>query len=119
MFSRRMFRPALVAALLACGAGGEARAEAASPPRPVAPEARQAGAQPTSATAAPPAPLFRVILQDGTALVPYFERLPAELHEPFRERYREKLRAVWPEHPLFFTFRRILLAASRPAAPEQ
>jgi trans-aconitate 2-methyltransferase len=29
----------------------------------------------------------------GTALVPYFERLPAALHEPFMQRYRERLRA--------------------------
>jgi len=55
----------------------------------------------------------------GTTLVPYFERLPEDLHEPFLERYRAKLRAVWPEQPLFFTFRRILLAATRPAALER
>ena len=28
----------------------------------------------------------------GTALVPYFERMPETLHEPFMERYRERLR---------------------------
>ena len=47
----------------------------------------------------------------GTTLVPYWERLPQELHEPFMERYREKLRIVWPTGPVFFTFRRIILAA--------
>lgn len=50
----------------------------------------------------------------GTTLVPYWEKLPRELHEPFMERYRRKLRRVWPTSPVLFTFRRILLAASRP-----
>ena len=49
----------------------------------------------------------------GTALVPYFERLPEALHEPFMERYRERLRARWPSGPVFFGFRRILFAATR------
>ncbi len=49
----------------------------------------------------------------GTTLVPYFERLPAELHEPFLERYRERLRAIWPLGPVFYTFRRILFAATK------
>ena len=49
----------------------------------------------------------------GTALVPYMERLPDELHEPFLERYRERLRARWPAAPVFFGFRRILFAATR------
>lgn len=47
----------------------------------------------------------------GTALVPYFERLPADLHEPYMQRYREKLRAQWPAGPVFYGFRRILFAA--------
>ncbi|MCH7838245.1 MAG: methyltransferase domain-containing protein [Chloroflexi bacterium] len=49
----------------------------------------------------------------GTALVPYFERMPEALHEPFMERYRERLRERWPARPVFFGFRRILLAATR------
>lgn len=49
----------------------------------------------------------------GTALVPYMERLPEELREPFMERYRELLRQVWPEGPVFYGFRRILFAADR------
>jgi trans-aconitate 2-methyltransferase len=49
----------------------------------------------------------------GTTLVPYFERLPKELHEPFMKTYRERLRAHWPHGPLFYTFRRILFAATR------
>lgn len=51
----------------------------------------------------------------GTTLIPYMERLPQELHEPFMASYREKLRRIWPSGPVLFTFRRILLAASRAA----
>lgn len=48
----------------------------------------------------------------GTALVPYLERLPAELHEAFLARYTERLRTKWPTSPAFFGFNRILFAAS-------
>ncbi len=48
----------------------------------------------------------------GTALVPYFERLPEPLHEPFKARFREKLRARWPESPVFYGFQRILFSAT-------
>lgn len=48
----------------------------------------------------------------GTALVPYFERLPEALHNPFMQRYRAELRAAWPNSPVFYGFRRILFAAS-------
>jgi len=47
----------------------------------------------------------------GTTLVPYFARLPEELHEPFLCRYRELLREALPTGPILFTFRRILFAA--------
>lgn len=50
----------------------------------------------------------------GTTLVPYFERLPLELHEPFLARYRELLRESLPAGPILFTFRRILFAAAKP-----
>jgi trans-aconitate 2-methyltransferase len=50
----------------------------------------------------------------GTTLVPYFERLPQELHEPFLLRYRELLRASLPAGEIMFTFRRILFAATKP-----
>lgn len=50
----------------------------------------------------------------GTALVPFFDRLPPDLHEPFLARYRQKLRARWPRSPVFYGFRRILFAASVP-----
>jgi len=49
----------------------------------------------------------------STALVPYFERLPKELHEPFMKRYRERLRAERPERPIFYGFKRTLFAATR------
>jgi trans-aconitate 2-methyltransferase len=50
----------------------------------------------------------------GTTLVPYFEKLPPELHEPFLQRYRELLREALPGGSLLFTFRRILFAATKP-----
>ena len=51
----------------------------------------------------------------GTTLVPYFERLPQELHEPFMQRYRELLVKALPEGEIMFTFRRILFTAIKPA----
>ena len=50
----------------------------------------------------------------GTALVPYFERLPHELHEPFMREYRARLAALWPSGPVFYPFRRTLFAATLP-----
>jgi trans-aconitate 2-methyltransferase len=50
----------------------------------------------------------------GTALLPYMERLDAELRQAFMERYRQKLRRHWPHSPVFYGFRRILFAARRP-----
>ena len=49
----------------------------------------------------------------GTALVPYFERLPASMHNAFMDRYRARLAERWPERPVFYGFRRTLFAASR------
>ena len=49
----------------------------------------------------------------GTALVPYMERLPDELHERFMEAYRVRLREHFTTTPVFFGFRRILFVASR------
>jgi trans-aconitate 2-methyltransferase len=48
----------------------------------------------------------------GTALIPYFERLPGELHPLFLNSYREKLATIWPHGPIYFTFRRIFMAAT-------
>ena len=49
----------------------------------------------------------------GTALVPYMERLPNELHEPFMDAYRVLLRRRFTAKPVFFGFRRILFVAKR------
>jgi trans-aconitate 2-methyltransferase len=49
----------------------------------------------------------------GTALVPYFDRLPATSHESFMERYRERLRSHYPPGPVFYPFRRTLFYAVR------
>lgn len=49
----------------------------------------------------------------GTTLVPYLERLPEQLKEPFMGRYRERLRALHPDGPVFYPFRRTLFAATR------
>jgi trans-aconitate 2-methyltransferase len=50
----------------------------------------------------------------STVLVPYFERLPEDLHEPFMKRYRARLHARWPNRPVFYGFKRTLFAATRP-----
>jgi len=50
---------------------------------------------------------------EGTALVPYRERLAAELYAQFVERYRERLRERFPSRPVFFGFRRTLFVAKR------
>lgn len=49
----------------------------------------------------------------GTTLVPYFERLPESLRDPFMERYRVLLSEHWPESPVLYGFRRILCTATR------
>jgi trans-aconitate 2-methyltransferase len=49
----------------------------------------------------------------GTALVPYFDRLPAHLHEPFMDGYRERLREHYPAGPVFYPFNRTLFSATR------
>jgi trans-aconitate 2-methyltransferase len=51
----------------------------------------------------------------GTALVPYFERLPEAHHNGFMAQYRERLRARWPNPPVFYGFRRTIFAATRPS----
>lgn len=48
----------------------------------------------------------------GTALVPYFERLTQEMRDLFMERYRERLRALYPPGPVFYGFRRTLFACT-------
>lgn len=51
----------------------------------------------------------------GTLLVPYMERLPEELRDAFMHQYRRRLRARFPDSPVFYGFRRTLFAATRPA----
>ncbi|HWZ86480.1 MAG TPA: methyltransferase domain-containing protein [Thermoanaerobaculia bacterium] len=51
---------------------------------------------------------------EGSLLSEYRRRLSAELYEQFRHRYRESLFARVPdERPFFFTFRRVLIHATR------
>ena len=50
----------------------------------------------------------------GSLLTDYEKRLPRELFPRFLERYRDRLFALLPdERPFFFTFKRILVRASR------
>jgi trans-aconitate 2-methyltransferase len=50
----------------------------------------------------------------GTTLVPTMERLPQKLHEPFRRALLERFKVRWPGRPVYFGFKRTLLAADRP-----
>lgn len=50
----------------------------------------------------------------GTTLVPYMERLPAELRERFMERYRAGLRRMFTQAPVFYAFKRTLFSAKKP-----
>ncbi len=50
----------------------------------------------------------------GTALIPYFERLPVNLHEAFLEIYRARLRERFPALPVFYPFQRTFFSAVRP-----
>lgn len=51
----------------------------------------------------------------GTAMTPYIARLPDDLRAEFAERYREALWTRYPTGPVFYAFKRTLLAASRPS----
>ncbi len=51
----------------------------------------------------------------GTNLNRFFERLPADLHEPFVDAYRTALlRRIGDVAPYFYAFKRILIWARRP-----
>ncbi len=50
----------------------------------------------------------------GTALLPYFERLPQELHEAFLNSYRERLQDLYQSVPVFYPYQRIFFSARRP-----
>ena len=49
----------------------------------------------------------------GTALLPYFDRLPEGLHRPFLKAYTLRLRELYPSDPVFYPFNRIFLSAKR------
>jgi trans-aconitate 2-methyltransferase len=55
----------------------------------------------------------------ATTLLPYFERLPVNLHEAFMQSYRAKLKQAWPQSPVLFPFRRIILSATKPCTTGQ
>ena len=47
----------------------------------------------------------------GTAMIPYMERLPKELHNRFIDDYRKRLRDLYTEVPVFFPYQRIFFSA--------
>jgi trans-aconitate 2-methyltransferase len=47
----------------------------------------------------------------GSTLIPYLEKLPENLHEQFKEAFREILKAAFPGSPIFYPFRRIFFSA--------
>ncbi|WP_018466086.1 methyltransferase domain-containing protein [Calidithermus timidus] len=51
----------------------------------------------------------------GTLLTAYLGVLPEELQGAFLERYRSRLNELMPQKPVFYGFKRVLLAASKPA----
>jgi len=50
----------------------------------------------------------------GTALIPYLDRLPEELHNDFLKAYSERLRSLYPETPVFYPYQRIFFSAIWP-----
>lgn len=50
----------------------------------------------------------------GTLLVPYMEKLPESLKGEFLSLYRDRLREQFPQKPVFYGFKRVLFAATRP-----
>lgn len=52
---------------------------------------------------------------EGTALVPYFDRLPHYYHDAFLQSYRARLQTRWSnDDAVFYAFRRVLFAADMP-----
>jgi len=51
----------------------------------------------------------------GSTLVPYRERMDPPTWERFMETYRQRLRGLFPERPVYYTFRRILFTARNPS----
>lgn len=50
----------------------------------------------------------------GTAILPYLERLPAELHEQFLADIGDKLKSSYPGSPVFYPYNRIFFSAHKP-----
>ncbi|GJM15426.1 MAG: trans-aconitate 2-methyltransferase [Thermodesulfobacteriota bacterium] len=50
----------------------------------------------------------------GTALLPYFECLPEDLHHDFINSYRKKLQDLYTKKPVFFPYQRIFFSAKLP-----
>ncbi len=50
----------------------------------------------------------------GTTMLPYLERLPPALHDEFLARYRARLREHFPGRRIFYGFKRILFAGTKP-----
>ncbi|AQX11459.1 trans-aconitate methyltransferase [Elizabethkingia meningoseptica] len=48
----------------------------------------------------------------GTALIPYMEKLPEDLAQQFKEEYVSRLRKAFPESPVFYPFKRILMSGT-------
>lgn len=46
----------------------------------------------------------------GTAMIPYLEHLPEELKLPFANEYKNRLQQQYPEKPVFYPFKRILMS---------
>ncbi len=53
--------------------------------------------------------------QMGTVLIAYRERLAADAFAAFERALRARMRARWPDRPVFFPFRRTFISATRPA----
>jgi trans-aconitate 2-methyltransferase len=47
----------------------------------------------------------------GTALIPYTERFGGEIKEQFITAYKDRLRTRFPKSPVFYPFKRIIMAA--------
>ena len=50
---------------------------------------------------------------EGTALLPYMDRLDEPMQREFKQRYLQMLRRRWPAKPVFFGFQRMLLATTK------
>ncbi len=48
----------------------------------------------------------------GTAIIPYLEKLRGDVGDSFKITYRHKLRDLFPGSPVFYPFKRILMAAT-------